>query len=709
MAGKIFINYRRGDDPGNTGRLFDRLQDAFQSDQLFMDVDSIKPGLDFVRVLEEQVAQCDVLLAVIGKDWIDARDNAGARRLDNPDDFVRIEIESALKQDKRVIPVLMHEARMPRAEELPEAIRPLARRNAVRLTHERFRADAAGLIKALQQTLDDVEAVHRARAEAARRAQADEQRKKDEEATRQRAEAQRLVHEQARQAVEQARLAAIAGLSAEQIAKAEELANWDFIKESSLPHDFRDHLTRFPDGVSARMALHKLEALAWAELGHEPSREALASYLAEYPAGVHSEPARAKLAALERAEVERTVLRRGEAERALETAKREDRAAAIADFLATYTDNDLIAEAHTLHAALLARDEAHEKAMASDSPAVLRAFLDTYPLGSPADEVRRKLERLEGPAHAWRRRDGLIATSCFVVVLLCIAAVIWVSLPERAVIEIKSGVVNSVAFGRGGRLASAEEAKVIKIWDAMTGRLERTLIGHEGYDVYSVAFSPDGKWIVSGANDTVALWDTSTGQIVRKFGTKSAGSVAFSPDSNWIASGSADAKIWDVGSGKLLRTFVGVAGSVAFSPDGKRLAAGGSDQLIKIWDTQSGDLVRTLGGFDTTVWSVAFSPDGKWLASGDNNGALKIWDATSLELVHTLTWFRAVWAIAFSPDGKWAASANFDSSVVVWETAGWTRVRTLTPKGSPQSVAFSPDGKWIATSGHTTVEIWKAP
>jgi hypothetical protein len=91
MAGKIFINYRRGDDPGFTGRLFDRLEDAFPPEQLFMDVDSIAPGLDFVRVLEEQVAACDIFLAVIGQHWLDARDAAGNRRLDNPGDFVRIE------------------------------------------------------------------------------------------------------------------------------------------------------------------------------------------------------------------------------------------------------------------------------------------------------------------------------------------------------------------------------------------------------------------------------------------------------------------------------------------------------------------------------------------------------------------------------------------------------------------------------------------
>src|SRR5262245_28003345 len=177
-----------------------------------MDVDSIAPGLDFVRVLEEQVGQCDALLAVIGKGWIDARDDKGARRLDNPEDFVRIEIESALKQDKRVIPVLVGDTRMPRPEELPEAIRALARRNAVRLSHERFRADAQGLIKALQRALEEVE-LRQARAEAALQAQAQEERKRQEDAANARAQAQRETEEQARR--DQARLTAIAGLSAD--------------------------------------------------------------------------------------------------------------------------------------------------------------------------------------------------------------------------------------------------------------------------------------------------------------------------------------------------------------------------------------------------------------------------------------------------------------------------------------------------------------
>jgi len=103
VPGKIFINYRRGDDAGFTGRLFDRLETHFSADRLFIDVDSIAPGLDFVKVLDEQVAQCDVLLAVIGGGWLRATDASGARRLDNPRDFVRIEIESALARGIRVV------------------------------------------------------------------------------------------------------------------------------------------------------------------------------------------------------------------------------------------------------------------------------------------------------------------------------------------------------------------------------------------------------------------------------------------------------------------------------------------------------------------------------------------------------------------------------------------------------------------------------
>ena len=154
MSRKVFISYRRGEDSGYAGRLFDTLLDAFDPDRVFMDVDNIEPGMDFFAVLEEKVAQSDVMLAVIGKRWADAVDAKGNRRLENPKDFVRIEIEAALNQNKRVIPVLVGDAEMPPAEDLPEGLQALARRQALRVTHERYRSDVEGLIRALKRILD---------------------------------------------------------------------------------------------------------------------------------------------------------------------------------------------------------------------------------------------------------------------------------------------------------------------------------------------------------------------------------------------------------------------------------------------------------------------------------------------------------------------------------------------------------------------------
>src|SRR5215510_16400095 len=150
MPGKIFINYRRGDDPGYTQALYQRLEDEFSSGDLFMDVEGhIKPGDDFVEVLNAQVAASDVLLVVIGPRWTEL---LAARQAD-PNDFVAIEIKAALDQGKRVIPVLVGGASVPRPDTLPEAIRPLSRRNAVGLRPERFKSDCQGLVAALKESL----------------------------------------------------------------------------------------------------------------------------------------------------------------------------------------------------------------------------------------------------------------------------------------------------------------------------------------------------------------------------------------------------------------------------------------------------------------------------------------------------------------------------------------------------------------------------
>src|ERR1700689_750256 len=98
MPREIFISYRRDDDPGMALALYGHLEKAFSEERIFMDVeDGIPPGHDFVRVLEERVADCRMMLALVGDGWLSARDSDGRRRLDNPEDFVRIEIESAMR------------------------------------------------------------------------------------------------------------------------------------------------------------------------------------------------------------------------------------------------------------------------------------------------------------------------------------------------------------------------------------------------------------------------------------------------------------------------------------------------------------------------------------------------------------------------------------------------------------------------------------
>ena len=131
MMTSVFVSYRREDSRHQAGRLYDRLVAHFGPEQVFKDVDSIPLGLDFREVLTERVAGCDVFIAVIGDAWLSIAKKGGKRRLDDPGDFVRIEIEAALSRQIPVIPVLVGEAPVPPAEELPESLRGLSFRNGL--------------------------------------------------------------------------------------------------------------------------------------------------------------------------------------------------------------------------------------------------------------------------------------------------------------------------------------------------------------------------------------------------------------------------------------------------------------------------------------------------------------------------------------------------------------------------------------------------
>jgi hypothetical protein len=153
-APKLFISYRREETAGHAGRLYDAIAGRFGDSNVFMDV-NLAPGIDFVEQIANAVGACDVLLVVMGPRWTMPSDEKGGQRLEDPNDFVRLEVEIALSRPNvSVIPLLVAGARMPEPDELPESIRALSRRNALELSDLRWRYDVGRLVSTLAELLE---------------------------------------------------------------------------------------------------------------------------------------------------------------------------------------------------------------------------------------------------------------------------------------------------------------------------------------------------------------------------------------------------------------------------------------------------------------------------------------------------------------------------------------------------------------------------
>jgi TIR domain len=206
MAAKVFLCYRRDDSAGYTGRVQDRLVQEFRRDLLFMDVDAIPLGVNFATVLRNEVAKCEVLLAVMGPNWLNARNEDGTRRLDDPHDFVRIEIGAALQRNIPVIPILLDGAKVPKANQLPKDLEELSMRNGLDVRHASFHNDIDRLVRGLKVQLGEADAEERRRDEDERRRQEAEDKRRLDEAKkpkrRRRDEELRRLDEEARRARE---------------------------------------------------------------------------------------------------------------------------------------------------------------------------------------------------------------------------------------------------------------------------------------------------------------------------------------------------------------------------------------------------------------------------------------------------------------------------------------------------------------------------
>ncbi|HKQ93043.1 MAG TPA: caspase family protein [Blastocatellia bacterium] len=255
-------------------------------------------------------------------------------------------------------------------------------------------------------------------------------------------------------------------------------------------------------------------------------------------------------------------------------------------------------------------------------------------------------------------------------------------------------------------------------WAQKTVEPELRINERHGCTVYSVAFSPDGKTLASAHNDNmIGLWDLKTGRLIRSFvgHTGHVPFIVFSPDGKTLAGGSPDqtVKLWEVSSGRFIRPLTGHRDSiysVAFSPNGKTLASASNDRTVKLWEVSSGRLVRTFEGHSSFVHSVAFSPDGKTLASGSYDNTLMLWDVSSGR--HRTFEGHTEWVntVAFSPDGKMLASGSTDRSVKLWEVASGNLINSFGNHDSSLygSLAFSPDEKTLALASYGSIEFWEA-
>lgn len=298
--------------------------------------------------------------------------------------------------------------------------------------------------------------------------------------------------------------------------------------------------------------------------------------------------------------------------------------------------------------------------------------------------------------------------------------------PYTISIKAHDSPTHAIAFADDHLIVSGADEGVVRLWELPSGRLLRSLTGHEG-KVRALACSPDGSWIVSGSTDrTVRIWDAKSGSCRHILRGHEDGvlCVAVSPDGRWVASGGSDyytkgkdnsIRIWDLNSGNELMCLRGhTAGvpSVAFSPDGSRIVSGSRDKTAIIWNLRDGRPILTLKGPAATVRKVVFDPSGDSILFAAEDNTVQRWDAaTGHRIGPPMVHPKVLTDLAISPDGLRKVTCGSWPQVYVWprRDINWELMKLPTSHQKAWSVAFSPDGDSLASSDEEgEICIWRA-
>ncbi|MCI4664374.1 MAG: TIR domain-containing protein [Neomegalonema sp.] len=663
-AGKIFISYRRQDSQDLTGRIKDWLANRFGDDNIFLDV-AMPGGVDFVATLEERLQRSDVLVAVIGERWADAvHHTTGERRLFDPEDLVRREIEHALQRGIPIFPVLINRAQFPSAADLPDSMLPFLRMNAKPVTHENFEAEIARVIADIEQAF--------ARADLT-----------------------------------------ISDKAARRWSEAEEIEAWRFVGERKRGAEVREHLERFPGGATERMARVLLDDLEWERAQALNTQAGYEAFLAEFGGGAHAAAARARSAQLEeqarQAQVEAAERARRAREDEAERARRdqERQAKEIARREAAEAGWDKLKNSHDVEGlrelavqyreypvAKAAEERIFEIKSIQRRRIVLGALGATFVLGGGAAAIvfrRRIALKFADTSIRTFHGDGAfgLASAAFlpdgehVLIGGSYELVLWNALTGKRVRKFGAKVKNgegriwSVSISSDGRKAlTGRMDSDFVLWDVGTGEALYTLRGRK-FGAIATAMVPGlgGSLGISGGDGGfLKVWNLETGQLIRTFGKagRGIGSISVSADGRQLLDngGNTGLRLWDIASGRLIRSFkqkTGAFASIAITPDGAKAIVGSSKSHLKLLDLASGREVWSIAAHDGQVYGVAVSPDGRRALSAGMDGLAKLWDlADGRELAVFEGHSRGVTSVAFSPNGKYAITTSDDDTAKLW-------------------------------------------